>query len=288
MLRTRSRTSNSSGQGWRPIALVSLAWLAGPAMACGPRVPGPVCLQFRELTNCLFVLWASGPECRDKVVLAPSISLSSSGCDLCDGAGYMIGISLSVMKPGEFAFIDEFGEAYQTNLGQAASDWPSIGAIEVFRPNPGVRVPVRTVLSRNILRTVGQFGCGRNEGWIPKPVPVSFRLLQESSDWLPSASWAAQRQSRPVPCVGRSTILSHIPAGCGQAFCMSSGTRPAKNASWHSWYPGGNEVQGVPEGEPLSGKVPSGMRRRCGSWQRAIRQRRRSGRSNREHCRERR
>ena len=182
MLRTRSRTSNSSGQGWRPIALVSLAWLAGPAMACGPRVPGPVCLQFRELTNCLFVLWASGPECRDKVVLAPSISLSSSGCDLCDGAGYMIGISLSVMKPGEFAFIDEFGEAYQTNLGQAASDWPSIGAIEVFRPNPGVRVPVRTVLSRNILRTVGQFGCGRNEGWIPKLVPVSFRLLQESSD----------------------------------------------------------------------------------------------------------
>jgi len=181
VLRKRGRIVSSSQQGWLAITLVSLTWLAGATIACEPRVPGPVCLRFREPTSCLFVLWA-GPGCLDKVVLAASISLTARGCDLCDDAGHMAGISLRLMEPGEFAFVDEFGQVYEANLGQGANDWPSVGAIQVFRPNPGVRVPVGTVLSRNDLRALGELGCGRYAGWIPKLVPVSFRLLQESSE----------------------------------------------------------------------------------------------------------
>ena len=145
---------------WRRIAAnFALHWLfvASAFLPCSPQsadacgsAAGAACLRFQGPTNCFFVLWADaeGLLNNDKVVLAREIRLTAHCCDLWDDAGHMTGISFSIMEPGEFAFIDEYAEVRIARVGQPVEDWPSVGVIQVFRPNPGISVPVGVVLSR--------------------------------------------------------------------------------------------------------------------------------------------
>ncbi len=150
---------------------------ADRSIAEGP----PAALQFRERSDCLFVLIPSNSSDGNSVAFARNLHLVvDSSQRIRDVSGFLLG-PITLRDPHCTVLISACGDVRVSETGRGLNDYSDIATIECFVPREGAHIPLGAVVSRREMERVGRFGFPGRETGIPRLAPVVFRAAVDAN-----------------------------------------------------------------------------------------------------------